>query len=154
MSRSLLVVLLLVLSLIGLADSWYLFQSAITDTALTCNIGSGFDGCNTVAQSPYSHLFGIPLGLYGVGFYAVLFVLAALILVLPQRLFYRALHLFALAGVLASAVFVFIQLALIKAVCIYCLISAGITLFAWVIARTLLRRFSPPHLVSIPDLDV
>lgn len=153
MNRSLLLALLIVLSLLGLADSWYLFQSAITDTALTCDIGSGLDGCNIVAQSPYSHLFGIPLGLYGVGFYVLVFVLAAVIAILPQRLFYRLLHLLALAGVLASIVFVFIQFALIKAVCIYCLVSAGITLLSWVIARALLKRFSPPHLVSVPPID-
>ncbi len=153
MNRSLLLALLVILSLLGLADSWYLFQSAITDTALTCNIGSGFDGCNIVAQSPYSHLFGIPLGLYGVGFFALVFVLSAVISLLPQRLFYRLLHLLTLAGALASIVFVFIQLALIKAVCIYCLISAGIALFLWIIARALLKRFSPPHLVSVSPLD-
>jgi len=154
MNRSLLIVLMLLLSLLGLADSWYLFQSAITDTALTCDIGTGFDGCNIVAQSPYSHLFGTPLGLYGVGFYAAMFVLTALVTILPQRIFYRVLSLLSLVGVLASIIFVLIQLIVIKATCIYCLASAGIALLLWVLARTLMKRFSPPHLVSIPNLDV
>lgn len=151
MNRTILITLLLVLAFLGLADSWYLFQSAITDTALTCNIGAAFDGCNIVAQSPYSHIFGIPLALFGVGFYALLFVLIALIAVFPVRLLYRVVFLLTLAGVLASVVFVFVQLVLIKALCVYCIASAGITLLSFIGAHRLFKRFAPPFLVSIPE---
>ena len=142
-SRRTLIALLLVLSFLGLADSWYLFQSAITDTALSCNIGGGLDGCNAVAKSPYSHLFGVPLALYGVGFYAFLFVLAAALAFLPKRSLYRASYLAAIFGALASVAFLLVQFLLIKAVCIYCIASAVFAFLILAIARRLWKRHAP-----------
>lgn len=127
MHRSVLLALVLALSFLGIADSWYLFQSAVTDTALTCDIGAGLDGCNIVAQSPYSQLLGIPLALYGVGFFALLFASGAALLLTPSRLLEKGLLALAAFGAAASVVFVYIQFFLIKALCIYCLLSAAIT---------------------------
>lgn len=134
--------LLLVLSFIGIADSWYLYQSAVTDTALSCDIGAGLNGCNIVAQSPYSQLFGVPLALYGVGFFALVFVFGALLYALPNPLLRKGLLAVSAIGAAASAVFLFIQFALIKALCIYCLLSAILSFtllyLAW---RLQVRRF-------------
>lgn len=149
MKRSLLIALVLGLSFVGIADSWYLYQSAVTDTALTCDLGSGLDGCNIVAQSPYSYLFGLPLALYGVGFFSLLFALGAALLIVPRRDLYRALYALSLFGVAASFVFLVIQFALIKAICIYCIASAVIALLLFFVARTLWKRFAPPGLISI-----
>ena len=140
MQRSVLLALVLALSFLGIADSWYLFQSAVTDTALTCDIGAGLDGCNIVAQSPYSQLLGIPLALYGVGFFALLFAVGAALLLMPSRLLQKGLLALAAFGVAASVVFVYIQFFLIKALCIYCLLSAAITFVllgvAWRLYKT------------------
>lgn len=148
MNRTLLIVLLTVLSLLGIADSWYLYQSAVTDTALTCDIGAGLDGCNIVAQSPYSQFLGLPLALYGIGFFSVLFVLSLALMVSHARPLYRVLHILSLLGSLASLVFLFIQFALIKAICIYCIASAVIVFSMYVISRVLWKRFVPPVLES------
>lgn len=149
MNRNLLVLLVLILSFLGIADSWYLYQSAITDTALSCDLGSGLDGCNIVAQSAYSQLFGVPLGLYGVGFFALTFVLAASLSIVSSRRLYQALLAVSLFGVAASAVFVFIQFVLIKALCIYCIASAGITVLLCALSLTLWKRFAPVKLVTV-----
>jgi len=149
MNRSLLIALILALSFLGIADSWYLYQSAVTDTALSCDLGSGLDGCNIVAQSPYSQLFDIPLALYGVGFFALMFVLAALLYVVPARRLYQALLTFSLVGVVASAIFVGIQIFLIKALCIYCIASAGIAFILLGLVWTLWKRFAPVQLVTV-----
>lgn len=149
MSRSLLIVLVLILSFLGIADSWYLYQSAITDTALSCDLGSGLDGCNIVAQSVYSRLFGIPLGLYGVGFFALTFVLAASLSVVSSRRLYQALLAMSIGGVAISAVFVFIQFVLIKALCIYCIASAGITVLMLALSFMLWKRFLPVKLATV-----
>ncbi|MDP2816213.1 MAG: vitamin K epoxide reductase family protein [Rectinemataceae bacterium] len=149
MTRSLLIVLILILSFIGIADSWYLYQSAITDSALSCDLGSGLDGCNIVAQSAYSRLFGIPLGLYGVGFFALTFILAASLSVVSTRRLYQVLLTVSVFGVVASAVFVFIQFALIKALCIYCIASAGIAVLIFGLSWTLWKRFLPVKLVTV-----
>lgn len=149
MNRPLLLALLIGISLLGIADSWYLFQSAVTDTALTCDIGGGLDGCNTVAQSPYSYFIGLPLAFYGVVFFSAFFVLAAVVWLVPKRNLYRALNWLSVVGVGMSAIFLFIQFVLIKAICIYCVASAVLTLLLWILARDLWKRFAPPHLVRV-----
>lgn len=149
MTRSLLLALAIALSLFGIADSWYLFQSAATDTALSCDIGAGLDGCNIVAQSPYSSFLGLPLALYGVGFFGVLFTLSLALYALPTRMLYRALYALTAFGALASLVFLFIQFFLIQALCIYCLLSAAAAFALLLIARTLWKRHAPPFLVPV-----
>ena len=104
------------------------------------DLGAVLDGCNIVAKSPYSHFLGIPLALYGVGFYAVTFVLAGLLLVLHDRWLIRALYLLGLAGALASLVFLAIQFALIKALCVYCIGSAIISLLVFFVVQDLWRK--------------
>jgi len=149
MNRSLLIVLVLVLSFLGIADSWYLYQSAITDTALSCDLGSGLDGCNIVAQSEYSRLFGIPLALYGVGFFALIFVLGASLSVVSSRRLYQTLLAVSVFGVIASAVFVLIQFVVIKALCIYCIASAVIAALLFAFSWLLWKRYAPIKLVTI-----
>ncbi len=127
MARKTLLGLLTVLSALGLLDSLYLAEKAMTNSALFCDIGAGLDGCNIVAQSPYSQLFGvIPLAYIGVLFY-VLLLLAVLVAWHKHTLLrHRALLTVALLGALFSVVFLFIQFVLIKALCIYCIASAVI----------------------------
>lgn len=139
------VVLILVLSFLGLADSLYLAQHEITGTPLLCNI-QNLTGCNTVANSPYSVILGIPLAEYGVLFYTILFVLAALELVLFDRLLRRILQGLSLVCLIASLYFLAIQIFLIGAFCIYCTASAIITLLVFIFATRIepLRRRELP----------
>jgi uncharacterized membrane protein len=143
MKRSTLFSVIGALSLLGLADAWYLAGAALTDTALTCNI-AGLNGCNVVAQSPYSHLLGVPLGVYGVVFYSVFLLLAIVALGKPGRKLNLALLALGTAGLLASAWFLYIQFALIKALCVYCLASAGISVLLWICTVVLWRRPKAP----------
>ncbi len=137
MHRTLLVGLLILLSFLGIADSWYLYQSAVTDTALSCDIGTGLDGCNIVAASPYSHLLGLPLALYGVGFFTGLFALGLGLLFLPSRRLYGAFYALSAFGSIASIVFLMIQFAVIKAFCAYCFASALIIFTLLVVSSSL-----------------
>ena len=139
MKTTTLATLTLLLAFLGIADAWYLTESAYTGTPLTCDI-SGLDGCNTVAQSSYSHLLGYPLALYGVFFFSLLFVLAAVALFAPRRTVYFALKILGIIGLVASLIFICIQLFLIKAVCVYCFGSAFISLFIFLCTRFMWRR--------------
>jgi uncharacterized membrane protein len=141
MHKNFLISGLIILSFLGFADSTYLSYTALTHTALTCSI-KGLDGCNVVAQSVYSHLFGIPLALYGVGFYVLLFVLALLVVLVPIRLAHDALAALGVIGLVMSVFFMLIQEFLIKAICVYCLGSAIISLFACILSVLLWRRFT------------
>ncbi|MFZ1987484.1 MAG: vitamin K epoxide reductase family protein [Minisyncoccia bacterium] len=128
---TLLPLIILVLAFLGIADAWYLAQSALSGTPLACDINglTSLSGCNIVAQSPYSHFFDVPLGVYGVFFYGLVFVAAAIALVTSHKKVHLGLHALGVLGVLASLIFLFIQFVLIKAFCMYCLASAGIALF-------------------------
>jgi uncharacterized membrane protein len=127
------VVGILILAFLGLADSAYLAEHEASGTPLLCNI-QNFSGCNVVATSQYSHIFGIPLAEFGVLFYSIVFVLAALELVIFDRLLRRVLQMAALIGVAASLYFTLVQIFFIGAFCIYCLASALITVFILILA--------------------
>lgn len=142
MNRLTILALLLALALVGMADSWYLAESAATGTDLVCGI-DGLSGCNTVAQSPYSRLFGIPLGIYGVMFYALMLVLASAALTLKLK--DTPLYLLIVSGIgaAASVVFLCIQFFIIQALCIYCLVSALVA-FASCTLSWLLVKYKEP----------
>jgi len=127
------VVAILLLAFCGLADSIYLAQHQVTGAPLICNV-QNFTDCNIVANSPYAYLFGIPLAQYGVLFYSILFVLAALELVLFDRILRRFIQGAAIIGLLGSLYFEAVQVFLIGALCIYCLASAIISLAIFIFA--------------------
>lgn len=129
---------IIALALLGLADSWYLTESAMTDTPLICGPGM-LEGCNAVAQSPYSKLLGIPLAMYGVLFYALTLMIALAITFFSRRSLPRYLLIITGGGALASVYFLFVQFFLIKALCVYCLLSAVISFaliaLSWVVYK-------------------
>lgn len=119
---------MLALAFIGIVDASYDSYAIFTDQLLWCP--PPIDGCNTVASSPYARIFGVPVGYFGVVYYLCMFGLAAL---LASNPFSRGLRLGALLcaamGVCFSIYFMYIQFTFIHAFCIYCLISAVLTLF-------------------------
>jgi len=127
------VVCILILAFCGLANSLYLAQHEESGVPLQCDIGN-LDGCNVVAASEYAQVFGVPLAEYGVVFYGILFILAAVELVLFNRLLRRALQVLAVVGVLFSLYFTVLQVFVINALCIYCLASAFIAFLTLVFA--------------------
>lgn len=139
MRRTTLLALTTLFSLAGIADAWYLAEHALNNTALSCGVGN-LSGCNIVAQSAYAHLFGIPLGLYGVAFYALVFVAAAIAFTNDSRRIELFLMGASVVGVLASIAFEGIQFFLIKAICIYCLISFALSLGIFITNLLLVRR--------------
>lgn len=142
-SRKGLLVTLLVLSILGIADAWYLAQSAFQGAALFCDMGAALDGCNVVAQSPYSKLWGIPLAAYGVAFYLALFAGVVALFVKTHHPLYQAVAALGVLGLVASAVFLYIQFALIQALCIYCIASAVIAALICLLAFQLWHQHSP-----------
>ena len=150
------VVAILFLAFWGVADSAYIAQNEINGTPLLCDI-QGISGCNIVANSQYAYLFDIPLAEYGVLFYGIIFVLAALELILFDRLLRRVLQGMSIVGVIASLYFTFLQIFFIGAFCIYCVASAIIALLILVFAsrieplrKVALQQPPAPHLRMPP----
>jgi uncharacterized membrane protein len=124
---------MMALALIGLAVAVYDSSMIYIGQPLRCP--PPVDGCNEVAASPYARILGLPVGYYGVVFYLYMFGLAALLAFDPVS---RGLRLGAILcaglGVLFLLYFMVLQVALIRAFCIYCLISAVTTLLLAVAA--------------------
>lgn len=151
------VVCILILAFFGLADAIYLTQHGLSGAPLLCDI-QNFSGCNVVAASQYAQVFGIPLAAFGVLFYSILFVLAALEIVMFNKTLRRLLQVSALVGVLSSVYFTGLQMFVIGAFCIYCLASALITLLILIFATLIEpikerpdRTPSAPHLPMPPE---
>lgn len=119
--------LMVALALIGVADAFYDSYMIYTDQQLWCP--PPIDGCNIVASSPYARIVGIPLGYFGLVFYLYMFGLAALLAFDPlSRGLRLAALLYAGLGISSSIYFMLVQFTFIHAFCIYCLISAVLTL--------------------------
>ena len=125
--------LMLVFALIGIAIASYDCYAISTGQLLWCP--PPIDGCNTVAYSPYGRICGVPLGCFGLIFYAIMLAFAALLAFCPSS---RRLRLGALVytaiGVASSICFMYLDITLIRAFCIYCMVSAVLTLLLLIFA--------------------
>jgi uncharacterized membrane protein len=116
-----------VLAIVGLGVAGYLTFVETQNVAAVCGpVGD----CNTVQSSPYARLFGVlPVGVLGLAGYVA--ILAAWAVGRHSRgslAGYAPLLLFALSlfGVLFSIYLTYLELAVILAVCAWCLASAMI----------------------------
>jgi len=139
-SRHNLVYALFALAAIGLINALYLAVSYYTGASLACSL---LDGCNVVAASPYSKLFGIPLAYFGVLYFIGALSLGALMLVNAHIIskYAWAVFSYTVLGGMFSLYFEYLQLGPIGAICIYCQISAFTTWFLMLVAYMLWRRY-------------
>jgi uncharacterized membrane protein len=131
------------LALLGAADSAYLTWVKLVKTQLL--FCSGVEGCETVNNSIYSEINGIPIAVLGLGAYLAI----ALLLALEDRMAllqtYGPLAVFGLAltGTLYSAYLTYVELFILHAVCPYCVVSAVLITAIFVLAVVRFRR--PPE---------
>ena len=148
------------LSLIGVIDSIYLSISHYRNYAdigysSFCAISKSIN-CDTVSQSSYSILLGIPVPLWGVMGYGAILVL--LILAWKNRHYHlplwSLLFVISLGFSLYSVILAFISGYFIRSYCIMCLLTYGINLlllfYTWVIRK----RFELPPLVKGVRQDI
>ncbi|MEK7460020.1 MAG: vitamin K epoxide reductase family protein [Patescibacteria group bacterium] len=133
---------IILLSFIGFADSSYLLAKRLSGAPIPCALG--FSGCDTVDKSPYSAFLGIPLSAYGMAFYLIIGFLAILYLDTKRVLFARLILPIATLGFISSAYFVYLQAFVIKAFCIFCLVSAGVSALLFILAVMIYRKTSLP----------
>lgn len=102
------------LALAGVVVAGYLTWVHFDEAALVCVAGGG---CETVQESEYAEITGIPVAMLGLGAYVVLLGLIVLDST-PARL---AAAMIALAGAVFSMYLLALQLFVIDAVCVWCL---------------------------------
>lgn len=119
---------LVLLSIIGMADSGYLLWMHGRSTALsTGRHGSAFcpaGGCTAVIQGEYSQVAGVPLAALGLVGYLMLLVLSMLASWLNGRSSILGIVMLSGVGVSVSAYLVYLQVAVILAICSWCVLSA------------------------------
>lgn len=114
----------------GVAISGYLVSKRFTGGALAC---SRWAKCDTVNNSMYSAIYGVPVSVIGLLGYLVLLGLAvaALSSAVPRRRLVALSLLLALGGVGFSIYLTYVEIYLIQALCSWCVASAiVITLLA------------------------
>ncbi len=90
---------------------------------LTCSVGS----CETVNTSKWAVFLGFPVAAWGVFFYVAVFVLALMGTserMADARAISVLLSLWSTVGLLFSAWLTYLELAVIQAICIWCVVSA------------------------------
>jgi uncharacterized membrane protein len=99
-----------------------------------------FTGCDTVAQSPYALLFGVPLSALGIFYYLSVILLAIFYFETKQQGAMKLFSVFSVVGFLASVYFVYLQAFVIKAFCFYCLLSAVTSTTLFILGATIWFR--------------
>lgn len=129
-------IILFVLALIGFSDSTYLTVEHIRGTIPPCSIVSG---CETVLTSAYASIGSIPVAVLGMLFYGTILVLLVGYFDSRSPLFSGAVALLSIVGAIATIAFIYVQVAIIGALCLYCMISAGTSLGIFGASLPLLR---------------
>ena len=117
---------------VGLATYLAMYKLGYIGT-LACTVGS----CETVNLSRWATFFGIPVAVWGLGFYLVLFGVA--LLGTMERFadaawVSHALLLLTGWGVLFSAWLTYLELFVIHAICMFCVISAILITVTFLVA--------------------
>ena len=116
--------ILAVLDVVGLAIAAYLSVVELGGGVPVCG---PLQGCEEVARSEYSRIGGIPVAVFGVGLSIILLSFALAWWRTNYRWLLLAHYGLSLAGVLFEVYFLYIQLVVIKAVCVWCT-SYGLSL--------------------------
>ncbi len=120
--QGILIFLIIFGAAIGLLDSGYLSMLEFRNqTGVACDLG-GFN-CDAVLTSQYSRLLGIPLAYWGLAYYSALFFLAIVYLDLKNKKILQLIELWLWSGFAVSLILLYIQAFVLKAFCLYCLIS-------------------------------
>jgi uncharacterized membrane protein len=129
----------LVLAFLGMLDSIYLVWVKYSGKYDTCGpIGN----CESVNTSQYSEIFGIPIALLGAGAYLLIFLL----LIMEGRNSFWAEYSnmvvfgISLIGVIYSIYLTYIEVAVLRAICPYCMVSAVILVVLFILSTIRLQH--------------
>lgn len=106
---------------VGFLDSAYLAITHFIGSPVACGF---FTGCDVVTSSEYSAIAGIPIALFGALYYLFWVLLSVWYLDSRNTLFLALLPLTAI-GFAVSLILIGIQVFIIDAICVYCVLSAA-----------------------------
>ena len=127
----------MVVSFIGFLDATYLTAQHYLGFELNCSV---FGGCETVTTSEYSVVAGVPVALLGALYYFTMFIGMFVYFDLQDKRVLRVLMLLTVLGFLASLWFLYLQIFVIKALCLYCIVSVVTSTLLFVLGMFALFR--------------
>ena len=108
-------------ALIGFSDATYLAAKFYQGVPPPCSL---LEGCEVVTTSQYATVGGISVALLGAIYYLAVLVISIAIIDTKNDRLKKFLAGFSVIGLLASIWFISLQLFVLKALCLYCLVSA------------------------------
>jgi len=129
----------MLLAALGILVSAYMTIYKLTDNQTMC-LGNG--GCSVVNSSVYAEVYGIPVAAVGLGGFAAILG----ILIMSDRLNYlrtsAELIVFGLAliGFLFTLYLIYVEVAMIRALCPFCIASQAIMIALFALSVTRLAR--------------
>lgn len=138
----------LLFAFLGLVNAVFLVREHYSKaTPSFCPTG----GCETVLSSKYSSIGGVPLALLGTFHYLILFVVSIAIYRGSGAKLSHFVVFDTAAGAVFSVYLVFLQVFVLHAICLYCMISAGISFVLPVFGILMLRQNRILSLATVTD---
>lgn len=134
---------LISIALIGFSDASYLTIEHLRGAEPACGL---IEGCGEVTSSEYATIMGIPVALGGALYYLSILLLSIAYLDVKKETILRVVAYLSPIGFLASLYFVYLQLFVIHAICIYCMGSAISSTLIFVLGMWLLKKL---HAIDI-----
>jgi uncharacterized membrane protein len=139
-----LVFLGIAVSVVGFLDATYLTIKHYQGSLPYCTI---VHGCEKVLTSPYATIVGIPVALMGAIYYAVILIGLVAYLDTKRTDLLKATALGTTIGLLASSYFFYLQLAVIRYWCQYCIVSIITSTLLFVVGMFIYRSLPKKELV-------
>ncbi len=133
------------ISFVGFLDATYLTILHYRGAVPTCII---VHGCSNVTTSKFSTVANIPVALLGSLYYLTVLVLAVAYFDSKKEIILKWISQLTIIGLVASAYFVFLQIFVIKYICIYCMASATTSTLLFITGR-----FVKPEKNASDDLE-
>ena len=127
---------LVILAVLGIAIAGYLTAVKLSGELPVCG---PLRGCETVALSTYSEIMGVPVALVGVAYSVVALIASIVWWRNGDRRSLYLLYGMGLLGLLAVAYLTYLELFVIKAVCVWCVGYAVTIVGGWLAAVFTLR---------------
>jgi uncharacterized membrane protein len=128
------------LGVIGMCLAGYLTYVHYNEDALVCTVG----GCETVQQSDYSTMFGVPIAIFGFLMFLTVTLLAVARMTdrgpLPVDMATMAAWTLLLTSLLYYAYLTYVEIWELEAVCQWCVMSSIVALLMFVLESVLLTR--------------
>lgn len=115
----------LIIGLLGIVLSIFLWkiayeQSLNTSVLVPCTPNGG---CEQVLTSKYAKIFGAPVAVFGLFYYAIIVLLSLQREFIKHKLLNKILLISIIWGYIFSAYLIYLELVKIKAICFWCTIS-------------------------------